>query len=62
VFRCEECDLRTARYAPGWSLFFVDVPDDESEAFTVTYCPDCAQREFGWILRWLLAAKPARKV
>ena len=45
--RCEECGS-TTEFARGWRAKIVD-DDEEPEmgAYTVYYCPTCAQREFG---------------
>jgi len=60
VLRCEECAAGTAGYASGWSAFYVQVADEDAEPVLVTYCADCAKREFGWILRWLAASNRTR--
>jgi hypothetical protein len=45
---CVECKAEASPDAVGWRAFIVGVGDevDENEE-VVTYCPECAEREFG---------------
>jgi hypothetical protein len=45
--QCEEC-WRLSEDAAGWIAKVVDPDDDpDVESYVVTYCPDCAEHEFG---------------
>jgi hypothetical protein len=44
---CKECGGRSDERAKGWRAFLAcDLREDE-QPFVVTFCPDCAEREFG---------------
>src|SRR5262249_30543950 len=46
--RCKECNAQADEHARGWrALIAFDPRDPDDEPVTVTYCPDCAWREFG---------------
>jgi hypothetical protein len=44
---CQECLLLADDEARGWRLVVVDVPGEDDEPVLASYCPDCAEREFG---------------
>jgi hypothetical protein len=46
VLECVECGTRSLS-AAGWRGVRVDLPDEGDESELASYCPDCAQREFG---------------
>ena len=58
MLRCEECDATAAAFEPGWSVFTARDLDDGGKPFAVTYCADCATREFG---EWLRQLTPLRR-
>jgi hypothetical protein len=46
--RCEECAQLSAGAARGWRTFLAPDPDEpEAPPMLATYCPVCAEREFG---------------
>jgi hypothetical protein len=46
--RCEECAQLSKGAARGWRTFLAPDPDEpEAEPMLATYCPWCAEREFG---------------
>jgi hypothetical protein len=59
MFKCQECSAAAASYEAGWSVFFAYLPDEEPEPLLVTYCSECAGREFGPLLRWVAGARRA---
>jgi hypothetical protein len=44
---CEECARLSAGAASGWRTYLAPDPDDPAEQMLATYCPACAEREFG---------------
>jgi hypothetical protein len=45
---CQECRLLSDEEARGWRMYRADDPDDPFAApLIASYCPDCAEREFG---------------
>ena len=47
VLHCEECE-RVSLEGRGWMAFIVEDEDEpETPAYVVSYCPTCAEREFG---------------
>jgi ribosomal protein L44E len=45
--RCTECGA-VSRDGRGWRAYFVGVGDEvDPDEEVVTYCPACAEREFG---------------
>ena len=47
VLKCEECDQASDEKARNWRTFVAWDPRDDEPAYVVTYCPLCAEREFG---------------
>ncbi len=46
--RCEECARLSVRAARGWRTYLAPDPDEpDAEQMLATYCPTCAEREFG---------------
>jgi hypothetical protein len=46
VLRCEECE-GVSEDALGWiALLINDEEEPDEDAYVVTYCPECAAREF----------------
>jgi hypothetical protein len=51
--RCEECAQVSDEAARGWRTFLAPDPDDgEGAPMLATYCPVCADREFGLHPSW----------
>jgi hypothetical protein len=45
---CQECRLLSDEEARGWRMYRADDPDDPfADPLIASYCPDCAEREFG---------------
>jgi hypothetical protein len=47
TLRCVECGLEADEDAAGWRAYLGHDPREDEEPVVVTYCPDCARREFG---------------
>jgi hypothetical protein len=48
TLRCEECVREVEETAAvGWRAFVVSHPEVDDSPYRVTYCPECARREFG---------------
>ncbi len=48
ALECVECRKRPSyEDTTGWQAFLIGDPDNEGNEEVVTYCPDCARREFG---------------
>jgi hypothetical protein len=47
VLRCEECGAKADEKARSWRTFLGYDPREDDFPAGVTYCPDCAEREFG---------------
>jgi hypothetical protein len=46
--RCVECAQLSVGAARGWRTFLAPDPDEpDAEHMLATYCPACAEREFG---------------
>jgi Zn finger protein HypA/HybF involved in hydrogenase expression len=46
--RCEECAQLSVGAARGWRTYLAPDPDEpEAGSMLATYCPACAEREFG---------------
>jgi hypothetical protein len=61
MLKCQECSAAASSYEAGWSAFFAQVPDEDPEPLLVTYCSECAAREFGPLLRWVAGTRRARR-
>ena len=49
VVRCEECPSRSET-AQGWIALIIDDEEEpDVDPYVVAYCPNCAQREFGFL-------------
>ena len=45
---CQECCRDSDDEARGWRTYVADDPDEvDAEPVVASYCPDCAEREFG---------------
>lgn len=45
---CQECLRDSDDEARGWRTYVADDPDElDAEPIVASYCPDCAEREFG---------------
>jgi hypothetical protein len=50
--RCVECDAISAAEARGWRTYLAPDPDEpQGELMLATYCRECAEREFGPVVR-----------
>jgi hypothetical protein len=58
VLHCQECKRTTADFQEGWCAFYAQLPEEDDQPVLVTYCSECAGREFGSILHWLTAPAP----
>ena len=48
MLRCEECHA-VCEYAAGWAAYRIDDEEEPEAAGSVlVYCPECAEREFGF--------------
>jgi hypothetical protein len=47
TLRCEECGAVSVNGAEGWRSYLAFDPREDEHPVTVSYCPDCARREFG---------------
>lgn len=43
---CCECGMESSGHARGWRAYLVDLDDDGKDEIA-TFCPRCAEREFG---------------
>jgi hypothetical protein len=51
--RCQECAELSDEAARGWRTLLAPDPDDaEAGPMLATYCPLCADREFGLHTAW----------
>ena len=44
---CAECSAVAGERAAGWRAFLAYDPREDEQPSTVSFCPLCAQREFG---------------
>jgi hypothetical protein len=44
---CQECLVLADDQARGWRMLRLDVPGEDDEPILASYCPECAEREFG---------------
>jgi hypothetical protein len=44
---CVDCGQEADHHAAGWRVYVGQEPGEDEDPFAVTYCPGCAQREFG---------------
>jgi hypothetical protein len=44
---CAECAVEAPADARGWRAYVADDPRDDEPPDVATYCPECAEREFG---------------
>jgi hypothetical protein len=45
---CQECCRDSDDEARGWRTYVADDPDElDAEPVVASYCPDCAEHEFG---------------
>jgi hypothetical protein len=48
MLRCEECGKLGEASMKGWRpLLGVDIDDEDAPERAYSFCPDCAEREFG---------------
>lgn len=47
LLNCVECGAESDQLATGWRAYVAPEREDEPEGELVTFCPDCAEREFG---------------
>jgi len=47
--QCVECGAESDELATGWRAYYLagEPDDDENKTQLITYCPECAEREFG---------------
>ena len=45
--RCEECEAVSVNGAEGWRSYLAFDPREDDHSVAVSYCADCARREFG---------------
>jgi hypothetical protein len=45
--RCEECGREADNQARGWRALLAVESEADGSLYVVTYCPECAEREFG---------------
>ena len=46
TLQCEECRRQADAGAAGWRTYLVYHPEVDEAPFVVTFCPECARREF----------------
>jgi hypothetical protein len=48
LLRCAECGAESDQLATGWRAYLAgELEEDGREADLLTFCPTCAEREFG---------------
>jgi hypothetical protein len=45
--RCAECDREADDHPQGWRAMLAEEWETDGSLYVVTYCPECAAREFG---------------
>jgi hypothetical protein len=45
---CQECGCASGELGKGWVAFICEDPDGVDEPCIGTYCPPCANNEFGY--------------
>jgi hypothetical protein len=45
--RCAECGAESDERARGWRALLGEEWETDGSLFVVTYCPSCAEQEFG---------------
>ena len=47
LLRCAECRVESDLFATRWLAFILKGVEGESDTEVLTFCPECAEREFG---------------
>jgi hypothetical protein len=47
MLTCVECGATADEYGPNWRAYIAEPDEDDDGVFVITYCPACAEREFG---------------
>ena len=47
LLRCIDCGVESDWFAAGWRTYLLTAVKGEYETEVLTFCPDCAEREFG---------------
>lgn len=47
MLKCVECGATVDEHTPNWRAYIAQPIEDDDGEFVITYCPACAEREFG---------------
>jgi hypothetical protein len=47
ALRCAECEAEAVDQARGWRAMLAEEWEADGSLYVVTYCSECAEREFG---------------